>query len=178
MRTLDTMRRALIAGTVGLMIAFTESAASAPPALDQFHLTLDGLGPLRIGMTLKEVADTGFRIKIEHDFEPNECARAEVEGQKNVWLMFENGRVVRVEVLGGRIATLSGVRVGDTEEQVRKTYGARLVVEPHKYDDNGHYLIVFSSDRKQALVMETDGKVVTDFRAGLAGPAEYVEGCL
>jgi hypothetical protein len=172
------MRRTLIVATIASTITFAGVAASSPPALDQFRLTLNGLGPLRIGMTLKDVEDAGFRVKIEHNFDVNECAQAEVEGQKHIWLMFENGRLARVEVYGGRTTTFSGVRVGDTEERVRKTYGARLTVEPHKYDDNGHYLIVFSTDRRQALVMETDGKVVTEFRAGLALPAQYVEGCL
>jgi hypothetical protein len=160
--SLGIMRRAVITSIIAFTTTFTEIAASSPPALDQFRLTLNGLGPLRIGMTLKEVEDAGFRVK----------------EQKHVWLMFENGRVVRVEVHGGRTTTFRGVRVGDTEKQVRKIYGARLIVEPHKYDDNGHYLVVFSTNRKQALVMETDGKVVTEFRAGLAEPAQYVEGCL
>ena len=38
-------------------------------------------------------------------------------------------------------------------------------------------MIVFSRDKQQALVLDTDGKVVKEFRAGLAASAQYVEGC-
>jgi hypothetical protein len=56
-------------------------------------------------------------------------------------------------------------------------YGPRLEVTPHKYVDGGHYLTVRSSDRRYAMVMETDGSKVVFIRSGLVPAAEYVEGC-
>jgi hypothetical protein len=100
-----------------------------------------------------------------------------VADDRHIRLMFESGRATRVEVLGGPTPTWSGIRVGATEEQVRQTYGTRLVVRPHKYDPHGHTMIVFSRDKQRALVLDTDGTVVREFRAGLAASAQYVEGC-
>ena len=65
-----------------------------------------------------------------------------------------------------------------TEAQVGALYGARLAVEPHHYDADGHYLVVFSEDRSHALVLESDGETVDPAHAGEAQAAQYVEGCL
>jgi hypothetical protein len=172
------MRKARSIPIIAFIATFSSFVAASPPALENFRLTLGGLGPIRIGMTLKEVEDAGVRIKIDNNFDPNECAPAEVIGQRTLRLMFEEGRVSRIEIYGDHIATLSGARVGYTEEKVSQIYGRRLTVQPHKYDDLGHYMILLSTNKKYALVMETDGKVVTEFRAGFALPAQYVEGCL
>ena len=91
--------------------------------------------------------------------------------------MVEHNRVVRVETKDRRFRTASGVRVGDSEERARKVYGKRLEINRHKYDEDGHYYIVRSADRRRALVMETDGKTVVSIRAGLVPAVEYVEGC-
>ena len=91
--------------------------------------------------------------------------------------MVEKGRIVRVETKDRRFRTASGARVGDSEATVRRIYGRRLEVTAHKYDEHGHYLIVRSTDRRYALVMETDGKKVVFIRSGVVPAAEYVEGC-
>ena len=117
------------------------------------------------------------RVPLGLGQDTNACAQVAVDSDRHVRLMFEEGRVTRVEVLGGPTPTWSGIRVGATEEQVRKTYGVRLTVRPHKYDPHGHTMIVFSQNKQRALVLDTDGQVVKEFRAGLAASAQYVEGC-
>jgi hypothetical protein len=92
--------------------------------------------------------------------------------------LVEDNRVVRVETKDRRFRTASGIRIGDSERKARKVYGKRLEIRAHKYDDDGHYFIVRSVDRRRALVMETDGKTVVFIRAGLVPAVEYVEGCL
>ena len=162
---------ACLAGLVGA------GPAIAAPRLDRFRLTFDGLGPVHVGMTRGQVRAAGLRVPLGRGQDANACAQVAVDSDRHVRLMFEEGRVTRVEVLGGQTPTWSGIRVGATEEQVRKTYAGRLVVRPHKYDPGGHTMIVFSRDGHRALVLETDGKLVTQFRAGVAASAQYVEGC-
>lgn len=149
--------------------------AAEPPAAQR--LTLTGLGPIRIGMTPAQLQRAGIRHEVPDDTfgGVSECAHAAVIGQPGVTLMFEQGRIVRIEIDRPGIRSLSGAQVGDTEEAVKRLYGDRLVVEPHKYDDHGHYLVVFAADGSSSMVFETDGEVVTDMRAGPA--AGYVEGC-
>jgi hypothetical protein len=146
--------------------------------LEMFRLTLEGLGPLRVGMTVKQLKDAGFEITEDPTFDVNECAEVDIIGHDGIGVMFEEGRVTRIDISAAAIATQSGAKVGFTEAQVRRIYGNKLKTEPHHYDPKGHYMKVFSADRKRALVFETDGNVVTMFRAGAATSAEYVEGCL
>jgi hypothetical protein len=127
-------------------------------------------------MSATEVHRAGFRFKVRDFGDINECAQVDILGQKDVGLMFEDGRVVRIEVLSNKIQSLSGARLGDTEEGVKRIYGSGLVIEPHQYDPNGHYLKVFSKNKKTSMVFETDGRIVTDMRSGPG--AQYVEGCL
>jgi hypothetical protein len=51
-------------------------------------------------------------------------------------------------------------------------------VEPHRYDESGHYLDLTSADGRHAIRFETDGKVVTTIIVGEREPVGYVEGCL
>jgi hypothetical protein len=96
-----------------------------------------------------------------------------------VAFMVVDGRVARVDVDSGAAATAEGARVGDSEERVRALYAGRVAVTPHKYTD-GHYLTVrpaAPADSGHRLVFETDGKRVTEYRAGQLPAVEWVEGC-
>lgn len=112
--------------------------------------------------------------------EPNACDYVElVGGPPGVSFMVESGHVVRVDVTSGPVQTADGARIGDTEQRVKKLYGDRVSVSPHKYTD-GHYLTVrpeSAADSAFRIIFETDGRVVTQYRAGIRPPVEYVEGC-
>jgi hypothetical protein len=144
--------------------------------LTDYPLTLNGLGPLKIGMSAAEVRDIGYRFRIRDFGDLNTCAQVILLNQSDVGLMFEEGRVVRIEVYTHRIATLRNARVGDSEAKIMRLYGRHLVVEPSRYDDRGHYLKFFSKDKTNSMVFETNGRIVTEIRAGPG--AQYVEGCL
>lgn len=166
------VRYTSMVGAALLAILCSPGAHSAAP-----RLTLTGLGPIRIGMTSAQLRQVGVRHTSPDDTFGGiaECAQVAVIGRPGVTLMFERSRVVRIEIDRPGIRSLSGAQVGDTEATVKRLYGDRLVVEPHKYDDTSHYLKVFAADRASSMVFETDGQVVTEMRAGPA--AEYVEGC-
>jgi hypothetical protein len=62
---------------------------------------------------------------------------------------------------------------------VQALYASRVAVSPHKYT-GGHYLTVTPTapgDSAYRMVFETDGRRVTQFRAGVRPAVEYVEGC-
>lgn len=97
-----------------------------------------------------------------------------------VRLMIENDVLVRIDVDSTSVATREGARVGDAESKVRETYAGRVDVTPHKYVPGGNYLTVrpvSPADSLFRFVFETDGKVVTRFRAGQRPQVEYVERC-
>ena len=97
--------------------------------------------------------------------------------------MVINGRIERVDITdrpGRRVTTVSGVGTGDTEEAVKRTYPGRIRVERHPYLPAGHYLIYTPADPALAhlsMIFETDGQVVTSFRAGMKGAVSQIEGC-
>jgi len=92
--------------------------------------------------------------------------------------MLMREKVVRIDVGKPAFRTISGARVGETEESVVKLYAGRAEVSGHQYDENGHYVTLRSADGKSALVFETDGKVVRSFRVGRAPEVFLVEGCM
>ena len=133
-------------------------------------------------MTVAEArAVTGNALELPPSSkDPNACDDVELAGgPPGVSFMVEGGRVVRVDVQSGRVQTAEGARIGDTEERVKMLYGDRVAVTPHKYTD-GHYLTVRPkavADSAFRIIFETDGHVVTMYRAGIRPPVEYVEGC-
>jgi hypothetical protein len=154
--------------------AVAASAAEAPV------LTMEGLGPIRIGTTRAQVEAVAGDVKPDELYDPahpDYCWQGQARDLEDGSLMFEEGRLVAITV-GETYRTRRGARIGMTEAQAQAVYGGRLLVEPHQYDEHGHYLKLFSHDRRRALVLETDGTTVLSMRAGEEGPAQYVEGCL
>ena len=181
--------------TAGKVTATTRvpEAAPMPTTVPQrltadSRLSLEGVGPVRIGMTLNE-ASTAAGVPIRRlDMPPGpECRyavpdRASGTGDE-LGFMVVNGRIVRIDVgiLGpDRIRTVSGMGKGNTEAEVRATYPGRIRVEPHPYTPNGRYLVYLPGDpglRHLGMIFETvDGQVRT-FRAGLAEEVSWTEGC-
>jgi hypothetical protein len=144
-------------------------------------VTPRGIGALEAGMSPTQVsAILHLASTSPRDSTWKDCgyvAFKELPGGAHV--MVEQGTIARVEVRDTTISTEEGARVGDTEARIKKLYGNRVEVQPHKYT-SGHYVIVRSAqpaDSAFRLVFETDGKVVTAYRAGRRPPVEYVEGC-
>lgn len=169
-----------VAIALSLAICIT---AHAGVRLAHHRLSMQGLGPIKIGMSQAEFNRLGFLLnhKFPHsdDQDSPGCYQASLTENPDIGLMFEDGILTRIEIISGEIRSLSGVGIGSTEKQASATYGERLVIEPHFYAPAPHhYLKIFSSNGRRAMVFETDGNHVDEFRAGLAESAQYVEGCL
>ena len=157
-----------------------DSAVPVAPATTA--LTDSSFGPVRIGMTLTQLAAAigplGDTAKLNRDCDIV-SASDPLRMPQGVSITQVDGRVARIDVENDSISTDKGVRVGDTEEKVKQLYGGSVIVEPHKYID-GHYLEIRSgsdSATAKGIVFETDGKKVTTFRSGFWEPVRWVEGC-
>lgn len=165
-------------------VAAPSSATPAAPAdsVDpaRWVLRADGVGPVRVGMTVAE-ANQAVSGGLDRTTGLEQCDYVRPkQGPAGVSLMVENGRIARVDVRdSARVSTVAGVLPGESEARVREAYpGVR--VQPHKYDERGHYMIVIPgapSDTLHRIVFETNGTVVTSMRGGLFPTVEYVEGC-
>ncbi|WP_309669538.1 hypothetical protein [Gemmatimonas sp.] len=188
------MTRMLMVSSMLAMVACAEprretapdsSRAGTTPARTEriagpMDLTERGIGPVRVGMTLAEVAgvtSAGIRLV---DTDSTACSYLSWrDGPPGVLIMAEGGRVVRIDVRNPAIATPEGIKIGSTEAEVQQRYVGQVEVQPHKYTD-GHYLVVTPRDPANSalrIVFETDGKKVETFRGGRVPQVQYVEGC-
>jgi hypothetical protein len=154
---------------------------AARDSVSNVALNEDGLGPIQIGMTLADAVNMGLlnenpNMKKACDF-VFPAAGAGVPD--NIGVMIVKGKVARIDIDTGSVTTDDGAKIGDTEDKLKSIYNGDLQIEPHKYVDGGHYLTVMgdSASAGRAIVFETDGKRVTNFRAGRLPEVKWVEGC-
>ncbi len=152
--------------------------ATTPTA---WTLRLDGIGPVRVGMTIAEVEQLlGATARIDRIEPDDECGHATVSGvPEGISFMLSRDTVVRANVHDAGILDELGLGVGSSEAEVLARRGATARVEPHHYTGpEGHYVIVDNPARPGfRLIYETDGQRVLSIRAGRLPEAEFVEGC-
>jgi hypothetical protein len=147
------------------------------PGTPDMTVTEYGIGPIHAGITVAEANAAiggGFAAPMGGT---SGCTYAVLtKAPRGLWVMLQDGRVARVEVRSGSIATSTGARIGDTESRIKTLYPG-IATTPHKYVAGGHYLTVTGSDPANRIVFETDGSKVTTFRSGRTPEVENVEGC-
>ncbi len=158
--------------------------SSTTPATPKAAWTVSeaGIGPVHAGMTLQEARDLLPALRTAEgsgDLATAACAYARAPSlPSGAVLLFEKGRIARVDLLTGSTRTVEGAGIGDTEARLQSLYEGRVKTTPHKYNDKGHYLTVESkTDSTLKIVFETDGVKVLRFRSGKTPAVEYVEGC-
>ena len=156
--------------------------AASPAAADPGHLILtpDGLGPVRIGMTQKQViAALGGTLEgaaIESD---DICVEKESSALKSVGFMFEDGKLTRISLAEGTdITTPRGIGPGASAADVRRAYRKGLASEPNTYiEAPGEYLTFWTVRDKKGVRFEVNEKrKVYVIHAGEPS-IQYVEGC-
>ncbi|QMS88323.1 hypothetical protein HUN01_12220 [Nostoc edaphicum CCNP1411] len=148
---------------------------------NQSKLFINGIGTVKVGMTVTQAAKAAG-TKLVGDPPNNNCYYVKPQNEpKNLSFMVTQGRISRVDIRQNtQITTLKGAKIGDTEAQIKSLYPGQIEVTPHKYVQEGHYLTFIPkdrTDRNYRVVFETDGKLVTQLRAGKLPEVEYVEGC-
>jgi hypothetical protein len=149
-------------------------AAAALPDLHQWRLTRHGFGRLKVGLNRAKIERrTGRSLKFAYN--TGSCAIWGLRGVRGISIMTVNGRLARVDIFKGSWRTSAGIRIGDSEGEVRDRYPG-LRTQQHAYDPKGQYLIVPGLRRR--VVFETNGDdEVTGFRGGRVPEVMFVEGC-
>ncbi len=164
---------------------YTSHFASAQSTLnDQSKVTINGIGPVRVGMTLQEAVNSTnipFTLKVGAGV-GSQCGFANpATGPKGLEFMVTEGRIARIDILSNqKIMTLGGAKIGDSEARIKALYPKQLTITPHKYVPQGHYLTFVPKDdmdKQYRLIFETEGQKVTRFRVGQRPEVEFVEGC-
>lgn len=173
---MSVCRKAIAAVSLAACIALSCNARAA----GTWCLGFDHLGPIRPGLSVEQVLTLADFSGMERRQPADQCWYLSYDGQKSrgpaFKLMIIDGRVVRIE-LAGSLHTLSGIRIGSTEQELQNVYGARLDAQPHKYDENGRTFTYRSSDGAHGLRFETSSGKVTAIQGGPWEHLNYVEGC-
>jgi hypothetical protein len=138
-------------------------------------LSPSGFGVVQFGQPLKvaeaNLSETALPKKREAG-----CDFVKFKKYPQMRFMVEDGVVTRGDATAG-VRNSAGVNVGMSLARVKALH-PRVRIEPHQYDEKGHYLILDSVDGSSAILFEEGGGKVTDIRAGKKPSVEYVEGCL
>ena len=142
-------------------------------------MTLNGLGPLRIGLSEAQLRSRHRAAPEEGEPDPEvDCAYWSSPLYPGVALMVSGGRLVRIETEDKRYRTPGGARVGLAESELRARYGARMRVEAHPYmGPEGKYLIVRARGEPLGMIVETWGGQARSIRVGYWRSVQLIEGC-
>lgn len=159
----------------------TETPTTLTPAAD---LVLNGIGPIRVGMSLQEAANAaGLHLATQGVYGPGaDCDYYQALGAPHgVSFMVSGDRIVRVDVDTPDITTPSGAGIGSSIEEIKALYPGKIEESGHKYIPDGKYLRFVptdSADQQYRILFETDETGnVTRFRSGFTDEVGYVEGC-
>jgi hypothetical protein len=176
---------------IGLVSVF---AAERPSPAPQWTVFLRRVGPLAIGTPINDarriIGDPAASLlqalhqssRLPREPDDSGCAYLVTDKVPDqIGLMFQGGRLARVDVLRPGIRTAGGAQVGDTEARILALYGTKISVTQHHYPPIGAHYITFTpvdaADRDYQMLFETDGERVTRFRVGTKAAVGQVEGC-
>jgi hypothetical protein len=164
---------------MGLLLAAAFAPAASAPQGARWCLGLGSLGPVRTGMTVEQVLGLADWPGLERAQPAGDCWYMHYRARGSDFdLMILRGTVVRIELNGtSRLHTFSGAAIGSSESELRRIYGARLDVQPHKYVSDGHTMTWRSPDGAFGLRFETARDRVTAIQSGPWEQLNYVEGC-
>jgi len=134
-----------------------------------------GYGEIQFGAKLAEIETKLKQTAVPKKRAPD-CDFVRFKKYPRIRFMVEDGVVTRADAEIG-IKNSAGVSIGMTISQVKELL-PNIRIKRHKYDENGHYLILPTEDNRAAIVFEEGHGKITNFHAGLQPAVEYVEGCL
>ena len=152
------------------------AAASALALTTRDHISYSSLGPIKIGMTERQIERAAKRpITLGYDPGPgNDCALAPLAG-KTLGL-FTGKRLRRIYIRTPKFATKEGIRVGSTEARVLEVYPGKLTRQPQKYIMDEDDLILRKG--KSKIIFTLAKGHVAEISAGRKPEIDLVENCL
>jgi hypothetical protein len=180
-----------------LAIAFLHSPLLAQSQLtEQSKLAIDGIGPIRVGMTVAQAEKSANVTLIEKGGRagtscyylwpktgPENLSLMVISPREENRILRNQDRIARVDIFSNSpVTTLRGAKIGDTEARIKALYPGQIKTTPHEYtgSQGGHYLMFVpkdAADKDYRIVFETLKGRVTQFRSGKLPEVEYVEGC-
>jgi hypothetical protein len=121
-----------------------QAASPAAPAADPNVLTAEGLGPVKVGMSLAELTAAwgpDSQPEAVGGPEPEVCDQFHPErAPEGVQVMVQEGRLTRISLIrislirDSKVKTEGGFGLGDTGLAIKQAFGGRLIAQPAKYE--------------------------------------------
>lgn len=151
-----------------------------------WEVSLRAVGPFQIGMTVDEASAAGGAPLFEAEHQDPSCAYYTHDPStgldQELRFMVRAGRIVRIDIDGDRLKTLSGLGNGNTKAELTSTYGNGVIVSPsHTGNSSDAYVTFIPFDEGDAdfrLRFETTDDIVTTFRIGRLPEVEWVDRCV
>jgi len=134
-----------------------------------------GYGTVSFGHKLADI-ERAVREQAQPQTRNESCDFVTFKRYPGISFMVEEGVVTRADA-AGNIKNSAAISVGSPLALAKRRYPTGRL-QPHQYDEQGHYFILDTPDRKAALLFEESGGRITDIRAGVQPSVEYVEHCL
>jgi aryl carrier-like protein len=170
---------------LGLLVALVAGAAlpalaPAAPVTPGSRLTQNGIGSIRIGMTLDQARRrTGQTIDFtSFDANSTACGLGRLFPLSlGVTYLATDLHIAVLNVANPGISTRAGIEVGDTPADLRRAYRSRLSSQPNKYDPKARdYEVRFAHQRKLVFYVTAKGRI-GQISGGRQPEIDYVEGC-
>ena len=155
--------------------------AAAAPTLGRWPLTVDGWGPVKIGMSRAQV-EKALHITLKGEPLDDEASCIELVPRgpdRELWFLFESYKLRRISIgAPSKVVTPRGIGIGAGADAVRRAYGRKLQAEPHHYEDlPSEYLTFWTVPGRRGVRFETNSKrAVQTIHAG-TDAIQLIEGC-
>jgi hypothetical protein len=179
---------ALLISTIAILVIWITSVNASVKITERSKLALNGIGPIRVGMTIDEASQAaGVKsVKLFGGFSTEYCTYIELLGvPKGINFMVTKNRIARVDISNKRISTIRGAKIGDTEDRIFSLYPGQIKATRHEYAwrtfNNAKYLTFVpkdDADKNYRIVFETSKNRVFSFHSGKLPEVMYIEGCL
>jgi len=179
-------RGARLQGAVSIADVPTAPAPDAPPAdavLGQRRLTsaarmsFSGVGPVRIGMTIREARQAArTAISMGGEVNPGCASDRFLPAHLGLSTLTISGRIASLSVSRRGVATQSGIRVGDSFARLRRTYGDALRKRGARVDPSTAVYELILGQREMHFVGAGDR--IEFMATGRRPEIDASEGCL
>jgi len=178
----------LFIATAVIISMWATSVNAQVQLTERSKLALDGIGPIRVGMTVDEASrSAGVRL-VNSGGGRDEYLCSYFKPQdspEGIAFMVTNGRIARVDNFSNKqVTTIKGAKIGDTEDRIISLYPGQIKVTRHPYQrlplTNQKYLTFVpkdAADKNYRIIFETSKNRVERFRSGKIPEVDQVEGC-
>ena len=143
--------------------------ATVPPpsvAASKLVLSVDGIGPYKLGVSTGSALTTGGQLTTLDPFYPEFCTGISTAGGTGDWsgrftLYFKDDLLVAIVTAAPDVTSPSGAKVGVATSQIERIYGSRAVASDG-YGGTKIYTVTVD-DRKLVLHTDTSTTITTMF---------------